>query len=205
MNTGNRAPDDSKDITLTILKTIEENASVTQRELARDHQVSLGSVNIILRRLMSKGYVKITQVHPKRFLYFLTPHGINEKTRLTLAYINKSIQIYKNVKSHVEETLEEIMRDGWKSVVLCGTDEGFDIVYLAAMEKGLKIAEIYDFNKESIGSRKFDYVIQDAALLARAEDSRGEPVLITSIAVEPLIRRKLNGFLNEKREIYSIV
>ena len=195
----------SEEITLTILKTIEENAGVTQRKLAQEHQVSLGNMNIILRRLMNKGFVKITAVHPKRFLYFLTPRGINEKTRLTLSYVSKSIQIYKNVKNHVEQTLEEMIRNGWDSVELCGVDDGFDIVYLAAMDKGLKIAGIYDFNIENVGRHKFGFDIQDAKGLGEGKDEKALPVLIASIANEPLLRRRLKELVRESRDVYSIV
>ncbi len=195
--------ENNDNITLTILQKIHENSGITQRKLASDHKVALGSINIILKRLMNKGFVKITEVHPKRFLYFLTPKGFNEKTRLLLSYINRSILIYKDIKNHVEGTLEEMIKDHCRSVVLCGLDDGFDIVYLAIQEKGLKIAELYDFNEENIGERKFGYTIKDAQLLKNISDDNA--ILIASVASEPLIRMRLEKVLKTHKKVYGIV
>lgn len=192
-------------IAFTILQEIHENANVTQRKLASEHNVALGSVNIILKRLMNKGHVKITEVHPKRFLYYLTPKGFNEKTRLMLSYISRSIDIYKDVKNHVKKTVEEIIQDGYFSVALCGVDEGFDIVYVLSQEMGLHIAGVYDFAAENIGKKKFEHSVQDANDLKPAGNGKPYAMLITSVAREPILRRRLGKILKNTDRIYSIV
>lgn len=192
-------------IALNVLQEIYENANVTQRKLAIRHNVALGSVNIILKRLMNKGYVKITEVHPKRFLYYLTPKGFNEKTRLMLSYISRSIDIYRDAKNHVGKTLNEVVQDGYSSVALCGVDEGFDIVYVLSQEMGLHIAGVYDFAAENIGEKKFEHSVQDANLLKEEGNGQLFAMLITSVGSEPIFRRRLGKILKNTDRIYSIV
>lgn len=192
-------------LALTVLQEIHDKSNVTQRTLARSQNVALGSINLIIKRLMNKGYVKITEVHPKRFLYFLTPKGFNEKSRLTLSYIHRSVLIYKDIKLHVERTVEEMLRDGFVSVALCGVDDGLDIVYLVAMEKGLKIAGIFDFNEEVIGKTKLGHVILDARALRGGNLDKSSGVLVASVEKEPVLYKKLVRILKDDKRIYSIV
>lgn len=196
---------DNDALALTVLQEIHDQSNVTQRKLARSQNVALGSINLVIKRLMNKGYVKITEVHPKRFLYYLTPKGFNEKSRLTLSYINRSVLIYKDIKLHVERTVEEMLRDGFTSVALCGADDGLDIVYLVLMEKGLKITGIYDFNEEGSGKTKLGHVIRDACLLRGGHLEKGCGVLIASVEREPVLRKKLNRILGDDKRVYSIV
>ncbi len=207
MNTRDRLHNSKSEdaLALTVLQEIHEKSDVTQRKIASRQKVALGSINLILKRLMNKGYVKITEVHPKRFLYYLTPKGFNEKSRLTLSYINQSILIYKDLKSHVEDTIESMIEDGYNSVALCGIDDSFDIVYLAIMEKGLKIHGIYDFKEESIGKTKLGYAIKNARALRDGNLEKSCGVLVASVVMEPMLRRKLSRFLKNDKRIYSIV
>ena len=77
---------------LEILTAIEEGVPLTQRALAQRLGVALGLANLYVKRLVTKGFVKVKEFPNKpsarkRFRYVLTPTGMAEKTRLTYDYM----------------------------------------------------------------------------------------------------------------------
>ena len=70
-----------------VLQAIEKNPKASQRELAKELGVSLGSVNFCLKALVDKGLVKIENFvksdHKKGYAYYLTPTGVVEKGEIT--------------------------------------------------------------------------------------------------------------------------
>ncbi len=84
MNTPKR--EDS--ITLEILDTIDAKSDSTQRHIAQRTGVALGLANSYLKRCIRKGLIKIQQAPANRYLYYLTPKGLAEKSRLTREYLS---------------------------------------------------------------------------------------------------------------------
>ena len=73
---------DPKDLrTLKILEKVDNDSVPSQRDLARDLNISLGLVNSFIKRLVKKGYFKARHVPRNRIRYFLTPKGAAEKSR----------------------------------------------------------------------------------------------------------------------------
>ena len=68
---------------LKVLDELSNNKSPTQRHLAKKMGVALGLTNLMIRRCVKKGYVKVVNVQKNRIQYLLTPQGIAEKSRLT--------------------------------------------------------------------------------------------------------------------------
>jgi DNA-binding MarR family transcriptional regulator len=90
---------DPKDIrTLKILEKADNDIIPSQRDLARELNISLGLVNSFIKRLVKKGYFKVTHVPRNRVRYMLTPMGASEKTRLTYLYIQYSYNFYKDAR-----------------------------------------------------------------------------------------------------------
>ncbi|HXV99233.1 MAG TPA: winged helix-turn-helix transcriptional regulator, partial [Anaerolineae bacterium] len=76
-----------KNYDLEILNHIEENPDTTQADLATQLGVAVGSVNWYLKRLITKGYIKVTQMQRRRLRYLLTPKGLAEKAHLTTSFM----------------------------------------------------------------------------------------------------------------------
>ena len=74
--------------TLGILNAIDDKNDITQRHLAARLNVALGLTNSYLKRCIHKGLVKVHQAPATRYLYYLTPKGFTEKSRLTSAYLS---------------------------------------------------------------------------------------------------------------------
>jgi len=95
------------DLEYKILKNIEINPSLTQRQLAKELDVSLGKVNYVIRSLLDIGWVKIDNFRKSDnkigYLYLLTPEGITQKTIITQQFLKRKIEEYDNLKKEIEE------------------------------------------------------------------------------------------------------
>lgn len=129
---------------LEILKTISQGDPVTQRRLAQKLGIALGLTNLYLKRLIRKGYIKVTTIPPNRIMYLLTPQGLAEKTRLTFEYMEYSLQLYRNTRRALREALEPLVRHGHRRVILWGTGEAAELAYLTFRELGLELTGVVD-------------------------------------------------------------
>ncbi|MFZ7131425.1 MAG: winged helix-turn-helix transcriptional regulator [Eubacteriales bacterium] len=92
----------------SILSYIEQNSDATQRQLSEHVGVSLGMINILLKRLVKKGLVKIERLQPNSVKYFLTPQGIASKLERTYGYI---VRTYRELISLQQQLYREIERN----------------------------------------------------------------------------------------------
>ncbi len=137
-----RSKEDS--VTLEILEAIDQSSDVTQRSLARRTGVALGLTNLYLKRCVRKGLIKIQHAPANRYLYYLTPKGFAEKSRLTAKYLSYSFGFYRRASESCLEALAHCKRRGWGRVVFCGASELAEIASLRAQELGLDVVAVYD-------------------------------------------------------------
>ena len=131
-------------LTLEILEAIEARSDVTQRHLARSTGIALGLANSYLRRCVRKGLVKIHQAPANRYLYYLTPNGFAEKSRLTAHYLSGSFAFYRKAGDSCRNAFRRCEQHGWKRVALCGVSDIAEIALLRSLEHDIEIAGIYD-------------------------------------------------------------
>ena len=84
---------------LRLMGEIDRNGDHSQRELSRRLNISVGLVNTFLKRLVAKGYFKVTTMPRNRLKYFLTPEGLARKSKLTAEYLRYSVNFYKDIKN----------------------------------------------------------------------------------------------------------
>ena len=96
-----------KDIHLDLLRKLELNPEYTQRELSKEMGISLGKVNYCIKKLVEKGWVKLTNFshNPNKvgYAYLLTAKGIEEKTRLTYAFLKIKTAEYEMLKEEINK------------------------------------------------------------------------------------------------------
>ena len=97
-----------------ILKCVESKDTITQRELAKKTGLSLGAVNVLIKRLINKGLLKVEHLNARTIRYFLTPKGLMEKARLTYQYI---ILSYNHI-SKIESAIEQIVKNKRNSAAI---------------------------------------------------------------------------------------
>lgn len=144
MNTRDR----EESLTLEILETIEQQNDVTQRHLADRLGVALGLANSYLKRCVRKGLVKIHQAPANRYLYYLTPKGFAEKSRLTAQYLSSSFDFYRRAGDSLTEIYEQCRKNGCERILFCGVSELAEIASLRASEHGIHFIGTFDPSSE---------------------------------------------------------
>jgi len=98
-----------------LLKLLEPNPKLSQREVARELGISLGRVNYCLRALIGKGSIKVANFKNSRnkaaYMYLLTPRGLEEKTRLTLRFLGLKMAEYEKLRVEIDQMRREAERD----------------------------------------------------------------------------------------------
>ena len=146
--------------TLTLFNTVESRPEINQRQLARELDVSLGLANTYFQRVLKKGWVRVKQVKPRRWLYFLTPQGALEKSRLSLSYLHRTLDSFRELKRKGDEHLRILSKKGVSGIHLCGEDD---------------LTEVLSFCFSGIEVELLS-VISEKSLLENLEES-GNPVL----------------------------
>jgi len=181
---------DLKDIRiLKILEKAGDEHLPSQRDLARDLNISLGLVNSFVKRLVKKGYFKITHIPKNRVRYILTPQGAAEKTRLTYLYIQHSYQFYKSARQKLRNLFDELESEGQKRIVFYGAGELAEIAYISLQETSIELAAIVDDQK--IGKRFVGHIIENPGEL---ENKAFDKILITAVNSRELLIEKIIDF-----------
>ncbi len=94
-----------------LLKTLTDNPSLSQRDLAKCLGVSLGKVNYCLNALVEKGCLKVgnfrNSSNKLAYAYLLTPHGVEQKAQMTLEFLQSKIQEYERLRAEIAELKRE--------------------------------------------------------------------------------------------------
>jgi EPS-associated MarR family transcriptional regulator len=97
---------------LKVLRLIEANPEMTQRQLASRLGISLGKANYCLKALINKGLIKAknfkNSANKRAYLYILTPKGIETKTRISLRFLQRKIEEYEALKEEIEKLKSEL-------------------------------------------------------------------------------------------------
>ncbi|MBU1026754.1 MAG: winged helix-turn-helix transcriptional regulator [Candidatus Margulisbacteria bacterium] len=131
---------------LKIIDEISRESSLTQRELSQKTNLSLGAVNIILKRLVKRGAIKTKNLNPKKVEYMITPIGFSEKAKKSYNYFLKTVNLVKFVKLEIAKIVLEEFNRGQKKFVILGDDDLVDIIELAL--KGFDYERVESINQK---------------------------------------------------------
>jgi DNA-binding MarR family transcriptional regulator len=136
-----------------LLSEIEAGKQVSQRSLARSLGIALGLTNLLLRRLVRKGWVRMVQVKPNRVMYLLTPAGILQKAQMSRAYLASSVKFYAEARTRISERFAALSAE-WptdngnnghsKRIVFYGTGELAEIAFICLQESDLELVGVID-------------------------------------------------------------
>jgi EPS-associated MarR family transcriptional regulator len=94
-----------------ILRLIEQNPAISQREIAREMGISLGKANFCLNALIEKGVLKanafLNNRNKRAYAYLFTPSGIEEKARITLRFLKKKMEEHDALQKEIAELTEQ--------------------------------------------------------------------------------------------------
>ena len=101
---------------LHILREIKKSPEMTQRELSSRLGISLGKVNFLVNALIQRGLVKVenfrSSTNKNAYLYYLTPRGIEEKTRTTYYFLKRKMKEYESLEEEIRQLQEEARESG---------------------------------------------------------------------------------------------
>jgi len=144
----NASSDKEDRLTRELLDAVDQRADISQRHLARNMGVALGLTNSYLKRCIRKGLIKIKTAPANRYLYYLTPKGFTEKSRLTREYLSRSFSFYREAANSCDRLFQQCVDKNLETVVFCGASDLAEIASVKAYERGLKILGTYDKNSE---------------------------------------------------------
>ena len=178
---------DDKDLrTLKILEEIEKNQATTQRGLSREMNISLGLVNSFVKRLVQKGYFKITNIQKNRVGYLLTPKGVAEKSRLTYKYIQYSYKFYRQARRKLHKLFNDLESQGIRRIVFYGANDFAEIAFITLQETLIEMVAVVD--DEKIGEKFLGSRVTDLAMLDTLSFDR---ILILSLSPVDTVIEKI--------------
>jgi len=122
-----------------LLEQIESDPDITQAILADRLDVSVGMVNLYIKRLVSKGYVKVKRAQRRKLRYIITPEGIALRARLTVNYLESSLRLYRRTRQRVRELIAQVKQAGFDSVCIEGDSDIADICRLTCLEQNIPV------------------------------------------------------------------
>jgi DNA-binding MarR family transcriptional regulator len=140
----NATADTDMAITLGLLSAVEREEKVTQRSLANELGIALGLANAYLKRAAKKGWIKVQQVPPNRYAYYVTPQGFSEKARLTAEYLSGSLTFFRRAKEEIAEVLDRFAAADRKRIALMGVSELAEIASLCETQCDVDLIGIVD-------------------------------------------------------------
>ena len=117
-----------------LVNIIGARLGLNQRDLSRQMDMSLGMVNMLIRRLIAKGYIRIHQLSKRKVEYLLTPAGFAEKMRKSVKYTLKTINSIGVIKSTLKDALLPLVKRGEKNFIIVGESDFAVLVELVIKE-----------------------------------------------------------------------
>ncbi len=115
-----------------LLSEIERNPALTQRSMADELGIALGLMNQYLKKCASKGWIRVSQISPRRITYFLTPEGMREKTSMVRDYLTRSMSFFRDAKRQCDEAFQACQLLKVKTVAFVGAGDLADIAELVS-------------------------------------------------------------------------
>ena len=156
-----------------ILVRVGESEHISQRTLAKELGIALGMTNAYVKRCVRKGLVKVSQAPPNRYLYYLTPEGFSEKSRLTAQYLSDSLTFFRRARVQYAEVFDYCTERGWSRLYFAGVSELGEIAILYARDRGFTLMGVIDQAEQGTA-------FMDLPVVARAEKPF-DAIVVTSV------------------------
>ena len=127
-----------------------------QRSIARSSGFSLGMTNLLLKRLVNKGYVKVVTLNGRTLKYILTPRGFSEKLRRSYDYVITSIRRLSELRRQIQKVVEEHLTvvDGayYEQVYILGRSELAELARETLKEKQVRLVSVHSTDDISVSA-----------------------------------------------------
>ena len=138
---------------INFFSQLEKKKIISQSSLAKNVLISLGMANALLKKAISKGFVKAKSAPYKRYIYYLTKDGFTEKSRLVREYLDSSLDFFNKAKSAYQKILIDVKKKKYE-IILVGEGDLVDICKLSILHENLKVTGHLKLTKQ----KKFIYL-----------------------------------------------
>jgi DNA-binding MarR family transcriptional regulator len=128
----NQAPETDKGYIL--MHEIEANSDISQRELSHKTGLSLGTVNLLLQKMIKQGLIKMETIPANRVIYMLTPKGMAEKAVKTVQYIRNHYRIIQETKDMIRGKLS-LYHEKYDVILICRPGNELDNLVEVAVDE----------------------------------------------------------------------
>ena len=148
-----------------LLDALSRDGGLSQRQVARETGLSLGMVNLVLRRLVKTGAIKVVSLNGRTARYLLTPAGAAEKTRRAYEYLHRTVDTFRDLRVRIDKLIAQLHAEGAREFLIYGEGEVADIAELCLARTTL--ADL-SYRRDS-GEPPADYVPTRAVLRCSME------------------------------------
>lgn len=133
-----------------ILRQLESGQRVTQRTLSRELGIALGLTNLLVRKLVTRGWISATRLKRNRIRYLITPAGLAAKAGLARAHVRDSIRLYRETRDRIRDEFIELRsstedHDGRAiPVAFYGAGEVAEIAYVCLQDTSFELVALVD-------------------------------------------------------------
>lgn len=125
----------------SLLNEIANDSMVTQASLSDRLGIAVGSVNWYIKRLIHRGWIKVSHLDRTRLKYDLTSEGMTVFTKRAMSYARDSLKVYGDFREKAKAVASELNEKGIPAVYLDGNDEMMDIMRLTCIEAGIQVLD----------------------------------------------------------------
>lgn len=189
-----RPPEEMRE--LSLLQELEKNPIVSQRELSNKFGIALGVTNACLKRMVMRGWIRITGFNHHKIGYYLTPKGFAEKAKLTFHLISWKVQHYSTLKNIIGEKLLEMQNKGVERIVFYGVSDEMEIAYVTLQGLNLKLIGIVEDDEKLYPGIVLGFKVEP---VSRVRQLKPDSILITSLLAIDAKREKLETLVDSKK------
>ena len=157
---------------LRLLEEVDASADLSQRTLAGNVGIALGVVNVLVKSMVKRGYIRATRLSWKRWAYFLTPEGVSRKVLLTANYVDRFMDHYRRVRALVRDNADVDSIEAHQVVAIYGATDLGELIFLVLKDAGVDKVEFLD------ESRKERFLGMPVLPLERVDHSRYVKVMV---------------------------
>jgi DNA-binding MarR family transcriptional regulator len=187
---------------LELLQELEKNPIISQRELSNKFGIALGVTNACLKRMVRRGWIRITGFNHHKIGYYLTPKGFAEKAKLTLHMVSWTVKHYSTLKEIIAKKILEMQKAGIKRVVFYGISDEMEVAYVTLQGANMRLLGIVEDEEKIIQKEMFGFELKN---VSQMESLKPDAVLITSLSDQDERMETLKRYIDGQQiRIYNI-
>ncbi len=128
-----------------LINIIGAQLGANQRDLSKQLDISLGMTNLLVRRLVTKGYIRIRQLNKKKTEYILTSKGFNEKYHKSVHYTLKTIRSIGLIRNQLNIVIRRLYEQGERVFFILGNSDLVELVEMSLSQPqwvGVKFSRV---------------------------------------------------------------